>query len=275
MSLLTTKIQDNKLSRSELSYTLISCLFVGVLMLTNIIGTKLFVIFENNSFTWISKTGIVLTTGIITYPFTFLFTDIVSEIWGKARANAMVFFGFLLSIVMLFIISMAKAMPPAEIWQIGANNASFFHPDHYIYASNGAILGANSKAAQAAFNFSFDAPSTLIFASMLAYLVAQLLDNHLFHLYKKISKSKHLWLRNNASTCLSQLVDTCIVNAIFLHFYWALPWFKTTSQKPVSIFQVVLSTYICKMVIAVLDTPLIYLGVYLLRKLKIASPDPK
>ena len=237
-------------------------------MLTNVIGTKLFVLSSPIALEWLWGSQIVLTSGIITYPLTFLLTDLVSEFWGKARADLMVFIGFLLSLVMLMIITLAKALPPAEVWQIGAQHAKFFHPEYYIHNASGGILGVASQAAQAAFSFSFEAPGLLLLASMLAYLAAQLLDNYLFHFWKKVTKGRHLWLRNNASTWVSQLIDTVIVNGIFLYFYWKMPWFEATEEKPVTILQIILSTYVCKLLIAFFDTPLIYLGSWVLRRVK-------
>ena len=265
----------SEFSPSEKVYVFFSCFFVGVLILTNIIGTKLFTLTVPS---FIQERGIwgpslVLTSGIITYPFTFLLTDLVSETWGKRRADLMVLIGFLTSLLMLAIISLAKALPPADIWQISAKHADFFHPQHYIHSPSGEILGVNAQAAQAAFTFSFEAPGLLLLASMLAYLSAQLLDNHLFHFWKGLCRGRHLWLRNNASTWVSQLIDTTIVNGIFLYFYWQMPWFETSAQKPVSILQVILSSYACKVLIACCDTPLIYLGSWTLRRFKIGNAN--
>ena len=266
---------NTDLCRSDKAYVFLSCFFVGILMLTNIIGTKLFVLAVPSILQWVWGPSLVLTSGIITYPFTFLLTDLVSELWGRRRADLMVFIGFLLSLLMLMIISLAKALPPAEIWQIGAQHADFFHPQHYIYnPSNGELSGVDSQAAQAAFSFSFEAPGLLLFASMLAYLSAQLLDNYLFHFWRRLTRGRHLWLRNNASTWVSQLIDTAIVNGIFLYFYWQMPWLETSAQKPVSILQVIFFTYTCKLLIAFCDTPLIYLTSWGLRRFKIGVPRP-
>ena len=271
MSSLLSSSLAPELSRSDKAYVFLSCFFVGILMLTNIIGTKLFVLAVPAPAQWIWGPSLVLTSGIISYPLTFLLTDMVSELWGKRRADLMVFIGFLLSLLMLLIISLAKALPPADIWQIGAQHADFFHPEHYIRNASGEILGVDSQAAQAAFSFSFEAPGLLLFASMLAYLSAQLLDNYLFHFWRRLTHGRHLWLRNNASTWVSQLIDTTIVNGIFLYFYWQMPWIETSTQKPVSILQVIFFTYTCKVLIACCDTPLIYLGSWTLRRFRIGN----
>ena len=91
------------------------------------------------------------------------------------------------------------------------------------------------------------------FASMSTYLVAQLMDNRLFHFWRRVTKGRHLWLRNNASTWVSQFFDTLIVNSIFLGFGLKLGWGL--------VWQVILANYVFKLLIAALDTPLVYLGV--------------
>jgi uncharacterized integral membrane protein (TIGR00697 family) len=104
----------------------------------------------------------------------------------------------------------------------------------------------------------FYLPGILLFASMTAYMVAQLLDVRLFHFWKRVTKGKYLWLRNNASTGVSQLVDTIIVNSIFLTIAFGLPVGVVT--------QIIIANYLFKMLFAAVDTPFIYLGVYLTKK---------
>ena len=205
-----------------------------VLVLTNIVGVKLFHLFPEGRPAWVPGEGpLTLTSGIITYPMTFVLTDLVAELWGRKRANFMVLLGFAMSLLMLAIIKLASVLPPSAIW----SNPS---------------LGLDSAGLQRAFEASFSAPGILLFASMTAYLVAQLLDVRLYHFWWRVTGGKHLWLRNNGSTWISQLVDTIIVNSIFLRFAYDLPW--------EAIGEVILAVYLCKLVLAVLDTPLIYLG---------------
>ena len=117
---------------------------------------------------------------------------------------------------------------------------------------------------QQAWESVFTLPGILIFASMTAYLVAQLMDNRLFHFWRRVTKGKHLWLRNNGSTWISQFFDTVIVNSIFLGFGLQKNWDI--------IWQIIVANYIFKLVLAALDTPLIYLGVgWLRRKLAIVE----
>ena len=200
-----------------------------MIVLTNIIGVKLF---EINSVT--------LTTGIITYPLTFLITDIVCEVFGKKRASLMVVLGFFASILSLVFINLAVMLPGSEVW---INNS----------------FGYNSiKDMQNAYESVFTLPGFLISASMLAYLVAQLIDVRIFHYLKKVTNEKKLWLRNNLSTIFSQLIDTIIVNSIFLYFGLNLGWDI--------IIKIIIASYLFKIIIALLDTPLVYIGVHYTRK---------
>ncbi|MEZ6020478.1 MAG: queuosine precursor transporter [Planctomycetota bacterium] len=209
-------------------------LFCVVLVLTNIIGTKLFVLFAEGGPRFLFEGAPwTLTSGIITYPITFLLTDLVSEIWGRRRADYMVWMGFAMSILMLALLQMAIHLPPAPSWTA---------PDMGFETAEGM---------QTAFHATFKNPAILLFASMLAYLVAQLFDVRLYHFWWKLTGGKHMWLRNNGSTMISQLVDTAIVNGIFLHF--------GLHMEPAVIWQVIVAVYLCKLLLAPIDTPLIYL----------------
>ena len=111
---------------------------------------------------------------------------------------------------------------------------------------------------QNAYESVFTLPGILIVASMTAYLVAQVVDVKIFHFLKSITSGKHLWLRNNLSTSVSQLIDTIIVNSIFLYIGLGLSFNI--------IFQIIVTTYVFKIIIALIDTPIVYLVVNLLKK---------
>jgi uncharacterized integral membrane protein (TIGR00697 family) len=101
----------------------------------------------------------------------------------------------------------------------------------------------------------------LLFGSMAAYLLAQMIDVRLFHFWKRLTRGKHLWLRNNGSTILSQLVDSLTVNFIFLYKNPAV-----FTGDFWDVLSLALSVYVLKVLIALLDTPFAYLGVWLIRK---------
>ena len=229
------------LERADAVYTLLASCFVVVLVLTNIVGVKLFVLFPGGRPGWLGGGDpLTLTSGIITYPLTFLITDVVSEIWGRKRANYMVVLGFVLSVTMLGIVKLAIALPPSPYW---VNKP----------------LGLEQPGEmQMAFRATFYYPGLLLFSSMLAYLTAQLFDVRLYHFWRRVTRGKHLWIRNNGSTTISQLVDTIIVNGIFLHWGLKMEWG--------TVWGVIVAVYACKVVLALIDTPLIYLVCYLVRR---------
>lgn len=262
-------------SAYETGYMVLAIVFVAMLMLTNVIGTKLFELpmdtpllgpvlrWIDSLIAWLfpgqgGHDALVLTTGIITYPLTFLCTDIVSEVYGRRRADRMVLLGFLCSLVMLGVLALGVQLPPADLWVVPDAFAHMFHPDHVAVDPGTGALSASPAAAQAAYAFTFDAPGVLLLASMTAYLCAQLVDNRLFHFWRRLSKGRHLWFRNNMSTALSQLVDTIIVSFIFLHFYWKMGFTE--------IGAIVVGVYFLKFLLALADTPLCYLGVWLTRR---------
>ncbi|RLA17743.1 MAG: VUT family protein [Gammaproteobacteria bacterium] len=218
------------LSRRDRVYVFMAMLFVTLLVLTNIIGQKLFV--------WFDQT---LTAGLITYPLTFLITDMVSEIYGKRRADRMVIMGFTMTLVMLVIVQISMALPASPIW-----------------ASTLATNMDDGIAMQNAWMASFGVGGWLVGGSMCAYLAAQLTDNWLFHFWRRLTNGKHLWLRNNGSTMVSQLVDTFIVNSFL--FYGAFGWEFVAGLKVMAVI------YLFKLGIAAADTPLCYLGIFALRR---------
>ncbi|MBX2801682.1 MAG: queuosine precursor transporter [Myxococcales bacterium] len=227
-------VDEERYSRRERVYLVLATAFAVVLVLTNIIGIKLFPSPFNPE--W------ALTTGIVTYPLTFLITDVVSEVYGKRRADFMVLVGFFMSVLMLGIVQLAMRLPPHAYW-VPAEAA--FYPEVEGY--------------QHAFESVFSLNGVLLFGSMLAYLCAQLTDNYLFHFWKRLTNGRHLWLRNNGSTIVSQLVDTIVVNSIlfYIGFGWGF-WQGVT---------VMATIYLHKVLLAAIDTPLIYVGVWAVRRL--------
>lgn len=218
----------------ERVYLVLAAIFVVALVLTNIIGIKLFRAPFNPEF--------ALTTGILTYPITFLVTDVVSEIYGKRRADFMVFVGFGMSLFMLLLVQIALHVSPHPAW---------VPPDGAYYAT--------VEGYQHAFESVFALNGILLFGSMLAYMTAQLVDNWLFHFWRRLTRGKHLWLRNNGSTMISQLVDTLVVNSIL--FFVGFGMDLRTG------FGIMATIYAYKWVLALCDTPLIYLGVWFVRRI--------
>jgi len=170
----------------------------------------------------------IISAGILPYPLTFLVTDLISEIYGQKKANLVVFSGFVASI---FVLSF--------LW-LGAqfNSIPSSIVDDFTY------------------NAVFQNAWRLITASMAAYLFAQFIDVRVFHFWKKLTNGKHLWLRNNGSTIASQLIDTTLVISILFVGVW------DTNQ----ILSAIIDGWIFKMLMALLDTPIIYAIIYFLKR---------
>jgi len=176
----------------------------------------------------------IVSAGILPYPLTFLVTDLISELYGQRKANLVVFSGFIASLFVLLF-----------LW-LGGQFSSI--PD--------------SLVSDEIYNSVFQNAWRLIAASMIAYLFAQFIDVRIFHFWKKLTDGKHLWLRNNGSTIASQLVDTTLVICILFIGVW------NTDQ----IQSAIIDGWIFKMLMALLDTPIIYGIIYLLRgKIDIAK----
>jgi len=144
-----------------------------------------------------------------------------------------VMLGFAMSLFMLLVVQVGVWLPPSGHWST---------PKGFEAVT----------AMQLAYGATFHNPRTLLFASMLAYLVAQLLDVRLYHFWWRVTRGRSMWIRNNGSTMISQLVDTIIVNCIFLRRGLDLEW--------PAIWTIILWVYVCKVILASLDTPFIYVS---------------
>ena len=226
---MSSALFKDELKQSDYLYLTLTVTFSVFLVLSNAISCKIFRI----PFTY----DLALPIGVITYPGTFLITDIVSEVWGPKRANTLVHLGFFMSLLMVVIVQIAVALPPSELWISSSIENSFQYQEAY----------------EAVFSTSIVA----FIASMTAYVFAQLIDIRIFHFIKYKTRGKHLWLRNNLSTLCSQIIDTVIVSSIFL--YWGLQLDFITG------LEIMLSSYSYKAIFALIDTPFCYLGVSLIR----------
>ncbi|HKL03060.1 MAG TPA: queuosine precursor transporter [Cryomorphaceae bacterium] len=202
-------------------YIFLAGLFVTALITCNLIANK-FVTVD------LGFTQFVLSAGVLPYPITFLITDILSEIYGKKKTNQVVYVGFAASLFVLGMLYLGSVFP--------AIPASPVSEDQY----------------SAVFQNSW----RVILASMVAYLTAQLIDIRLFHFWKRLTGGKKLWLRNNASTIVSQLVDTTLV--VLVLFAGTMPIGDMA--------ELVKDGWIFKVISALLDTVLIYIIIGAIRK---------
>ena len=201
-------------------YIILAGIFIASLVTCNLIANK-FVTVD------LGFKVFIVSAGILTYPLTFLVTDLISELYGQRKANLVVFSGFIASMFVLLFLwlgSQFEAIP-------------------------GSIVNDST------YNSVFQNAWRLIAASMVAYLFAQFVDVRIFHFWKKLTNGKHLWLRNNGSTVASQLVDTTLVICILFVGVWE------TDQ----ILLAIRDGWLFKMLMALIDTPIIYGIIHLLK----------
>jgi uncharacterized PurR-regulated membrane protein YhhQ (DUF165 family) len=261
--------------RRERTFIILAGLFIGTLAMLNILGITRFLVLASVGETdsgWafglgriVSENAIVfaVAVGVLPYPLTFLCTDFISELYGRARANWVVFVGLLINAWVLFILWLGTALPGF----VPLDAATGMPPPPVFDPTKGAS-GAYVETGWTLFqvrNLAFGATV----ASMIAYMAAQFTDVYLFHFWKRLTKGKALWLRNNGSTLISQLVDTSAV-ILITHFYaHALPIDESRALWPqLGVF--IASGYAFKAVAALIDTVPFYLGVrWLSRYLRI------
>jgi len=244
--------------RRERVFLVLAGLFLGTLAMLNILGISRFIklfsitMAQGTPDQW--ELTFAVAVGVLPYPLTFLCTDLISEFYGRRRANFVVLVGLILNIWVVAILWLGGVLPGWEAVDADGNLVRdaagrlpvFFEIRTMTFAAVG--------------------------ASMIAYLVAQLVDVQVFHFWKRLTKGKWLWLRNNGSTLVSQLVDTV---AVILITYFTFNVLRPDSPNGLPLndtqpvwFQLVvtfiLAGYTFKLAAALLDTPVIYLAVKLL-----------
>ena len=213
--------------RRDFCFLLLSGLFLGTMAMLNILGLTRFV-----SLGSIAGWPLVVAVGALPYPITFLCTDLISELWGEQKASQLVWIGLLLNLWIVLILWLGGILP-------GTDSSTYFEIQRLAFGSVG--------------------------ASMVAYLAAQFTDVRLFHFWKRLTKGRALWLRNNGSTLISQLVDT---TAVVMISHWAghvLPIDESLPLLP-QLFNLIAAGYVFKLLAALLDTLPLYLLVAWLRR---------
>lgn len=250
--------------RREFVFLLLSGIFLGVLTMLNLIGITRFLVlasWEAGVLRWgvpASAAGwtFAVAAGVLPYPLTFLCTDLISEFYGRRRANSVVWVGLVLNVLVVATLWISTSLPgfvpndPAT----GMPPLPELTADGTAYAESGWTLFQLR-------NLAFGA----VMASMVAYLAAQFCDVYLFHFWKRLTKGRMLWLRNNGSTMVSQIVDTTAV-ILITHFYaHALPIDDTQALWP-QLGTYIATAYVFKFVAALLDTPVIYAAAAFLKR---------
>ena len=221
-------MKPNQISLANKIYLILAGLFITSLVASNLIFTKIFYWYPFD----INLMGVKLfelSVGILPYPLTFLITDLISEIYGQKKADQVVITGIFASIFSIGLIFISSQVPAIE----------------------------GSPIDDATFNSVFLNAPLAVLASMLTYLFAQFVDIRIYHFWKRLTKGKHLWLRNNFSTFTSQFVDTFTIVSLLIVF-GILPQDK--------FLVLIISGFLFKVIVAILDTPLLYLFVWMFRK---------
>ena len=251
-----TKYEENSRPEAvsykrDLLFLGLSAVFLTALIMGNIIGTTKFItLFTLSLPVWFlpvvpelvrsgSQYSMIIPVGLLACPATFLVTDLISELFGQKKAQLVVWIGFFMNVFMIIMMTINYYMPNA----FGVSGGIELFDGVYRFMIGNTI------------------------ASMIAYLTAQTIDVKLFHFWKNYTKGKHLWLRNNASTMVSQMVDTV---AILFILYYAGNLGENINTLG-ALFILIINSYLFKFFAALFDTPLFYLGV---KKLKHYNEDP-
>ena len=209
--------------QAQFYYLLLAGIFIALLVACNLIFQKFI------SWNPLGLYNFEVSVGLIPYPLTFLVTDLISEIYGKKKANQVVVVGLVTTVIVMGVVLIGD-LANATAWSPVSNDD---------------------------FTKVFGLTGVAVAASMFAYLLAQFIDIRIFHFWKNLTKGKHLWLRNNASTIFSQLVDTATV-LLLLCAFGAIEW---------GLFgALLLNGFLFKVLVALFDTPFLYLTTYWFKK---------
>lgn len=235
--------------RRERVFIVLAGFFLCAMTLLNVVGITRF----------IQLGPMALAVGVLPYPLTFLCTDLISELYGRRRANFLVWVGFTLNFFILGCLWLGNYLPAVATdtqppWQV-------IQLAEDIALPNGNVMSGSVEL----FQLLFACTSGAVFASMMAYIAAQFCDVHLFHFFKRLTKGRHLWLRNNFSTLTSQMVDSFMVISVTFG--------ATLLAGDITIAALLVlmgSNYLFKMFVALADTlPFYYLTGRLKRYLEI------
>ena len=232
------------IERRERVFFSLAALFICAMTLLNVVGITRF----------IQLGPMQLAIGVLPYPLTFLCTDLICEFYGRARANFVVTVGLVLNFFILGFMWLGNqipsvtetAMPPWQVLQLAEG----------VSLPSGNLIEGQIEL----FQLIYQCAAGAVFASMIAYIAAQYTDVRLFHFWKTLTKGKHLWLRNNFSTLVSQAVDSIMV--ISITFGAA---FLAGDIAFKALLVLIGSNYLFKMAVALIDTGPFYLLVHRLR----------
>ena len=247
------EISDEIRERRERVFLVLAGFFLCAMTMLNIIGITRF----------IQLGPMALAVGVLPYPLTFLCTDLISELYGRARANFMVTVGLGLNFFILGTMWLGNAMP-----SVGPENQP---PWQLIQLAEDVALpnGSSVTGSVELFTLLYSTTTGAVMASMVAYIAAQYCDVYIFHFLKRLTKGKHLWLRNNGSTIISQGVDSFMVITVTFGAQ-----FLGGAMSAGAMLVLMVSNYLFKLSVALADTLPFYMGVhYLSRYLELSEEE--
>lgn len=208
----------NKVFTPHTIYQTICSSFSVIVVISNILSAKMIML---------PLFLLNVPAGLIIYPITFLLSDLVTEIFGAKKAKQMVYIALAMSLLSFAVIQMGLILPGTDL------------EEHKAFQ---AILGLTGLR---------------VFSSLISYLTSQVVDIQLYAAIKQWTGSKFLWLRNNGSTCVSQIVDTVMIDLIFL--WWGL------GMTMAEVFPIMVFSYLYKACFSIACTPLFYILVFMVR----------
>jgi hypothetical protein len=247
-SLFSDDLADPRIRmRREAVYLILAGIFLGSLTMLNILGISRFI---DLSFTVMgTEIPFIVAIGVLPYPITFLCTDLISELFGRQRANLVVWVGLVLNFWVILVMWLGGFLDAPET--LGEDGL----PTITVDAS-----GQPQVPGDYAFYYIRQLTFGAVIASMLAYMTAQFADVHVFHYLKRRTRGRHLWLRNNVSTLTSQLIDSVAV-ILITHYYAGALTIDPSRSEAGNLLLYIGSAYVFKAVAALLDTIPVYLMV--------------
>lgn len=224
--------QQTTMSPAQRVYLVLSAVFISSLLIADITGVRLF---KLNILGW----NVEHTCGMLTFPVTFLLTDLVNEYFGPRAARRLVWLGLAMGMLVFGVVNASLAMPHLQ---------ASYNVDESAYEA----IFANSRI--------------MYVASLGAYLVGSFSDILIFGWLKRLTGGRMVWLRATGSTLVSQLIDSFIVT--WLAFSVGRHLFPSPGAAAMNMEQVLRTAatgYVLKFVLAIAITPLIYLGRYVIR----------
>lgn len=221
-------------------YIVLGSFFVASVIVAEMIGVKLFQLetalhLHKADFTLLGQhhLSFVLSVGVLPWPIIFIMTDVINDYFGVRGVRFLTLITAALIAFTYILMWFAIRMPPDLGWWMTSSTAQGV-PDM-----------------QAAFKSIFGQGNNIIIGSLTAFIIGQLVDARTFHMFKRITGDKRIWLRATGSTLISQLIDSVVVTYVAFWIFKGMPFAQCTA--------LVLTAYTYKFIVALLSTPLIYL----------------